>query len=311
VSAGFPQDCTLCHTTANWTSATFNHSTTGFPLIGAHTTLQCAQCHVNNNYSLTSGACYPCHTADFNGTNNPPHVSAGFPQDCSLCHSTTNWTGATFNHTTTGFALTGFHTTLQCAQCHVNNNYSLASGTCYPCHTADFNGTNNPNHVSAGFPQDCSLCHTTTNWSGATFNHNNTPFPLTGAHVSVACTSCHINNVFAGTPTDCYSCHKADYTGTNNPNHVSAGFPTTCATCHTTTAWTGATFNHTWFPIASGRHANIACAVCHINSADYTVFSCTATCHSKTSTDPHHTGVRNYVWNATSCYGCHPTGNGG
>jgi predicted CXXCH cytochrome family protein len=126
----------------------------------------------------------------------------------------------------------------------------------------------------------------------------------------LACTLCHINNVFAGTPTDCYSCHKADYTGTNNPAHVAAGFPTTCATCHTTTAWTGATFNHTWFPITSGNH-NQPCAVCHINAADYTVFSCDATCHAKATTDRNHSGVKNYIWNATSCYGCHPTGRAG
>src|SRR5947209_17264620 len=38
------------------------------------------------------------------------------------------------------------------------------SGTpvaCYGCHANDFAATNNPNHVTAAFPQDCSLCHTT------------------------------------------------------------------------------------------------------------------------------------------------------
>ena len=39
-----------------------------------------------------------------------------------MCHNTTQWTGATFDHTATGFALTGAHTSVQCAQCHVNNN---------------------------------------------------------------------------------------------------------------------------------------------------------------------------------------------
>ncbi len=178
---------------------------------------------------------------------------------------------------------------------------------------ADYNGTTNPNHPAAGFPTACSLCHSTTNWSGATFNHNNTPFPLTGAHTSVACTSCHVNNVFAGTPTDCYSCHQSEYNSTTNPNHVASNFPTTCATCHTTASWSGATFNHTWFPIYSGTHAGkwTTCADCHVNSSDYSVFSC-ITCHqhSQASTDPHHTGVRNYVYAATTCYTCHPTGSG-
>ncbi len=197
-------------------------------------------------------------------------------------------------------------------QCHVNNNYSIASAACYPCHTTEYASTTNPPHAASGFPTTCDTCHLATivDWTGAVFNHSNTPFPLTGAHLTVACALCHVNNVFVGTPTDCYSCHKVDYTGTNNPNHVTAGFPTTCATCHTTTAWTGATFNHTWFPITSGNH-NVACAVCHINSADYSVFSCDATCHAKATTDSRHSGVRNYVWNATSCYGCHANGGGG
>jgi hypothetical protein len=312
VQAAFPTACQQCHTTASWGTATFNHSTTGFALTGAHTTLACQQCHVNGNYNLSSAnaACYSCHQTDFTGTTNPGHVAAAFPTDCSICHSTVNWTGATFNHATTGFPLTGAHTTLACQQCHVNNNYSLSSANaaCYSCHQADFTGTTNPAHVPAGFPTDCSVCHTTASWAGATFNHNNTPFPLTGAHVTVACTSCHINNVFAGTPTDCYSCHKVDYSGTTNPSHVAAGFPTTCATCHNTTAWTGAVFNHTWFPVP--HHSATQCTDCHTNSSDYSVFTCT-NCHTQTQTNNQHNGVKGYVWNSANCYSCHPNGRGG
>jgi hypothetical protein len=308
---GFPHDCGLCHTTVNWLNASFDHAVyANYPLTGAHANLTCAQCHVNNQYTGTSTACYSCHKADYSATTNPNHVAAGFPTDCSICHSTAAWTPSSFNHTTTGFALTGAHATVQCQQCHVNNNYSGNLPTdCYSCHKADYTGTTNPNHVAAGFPTTCNTCHTTTSWAGAAFNHNNTPFPLTGAHVNVACTQCHINNVFAGTPTDCYSCHKADYAATTNPNHTSAGFPTTCATCHTTVSWLGATFNHTWFPTNHGG-ANGVCATCHTNSADYSVFTCT-NCHTKTSTDSRHQGVSGYVYNSVNCYACHKNGGGG
>ena len=37
--------------------------------------------------------------------------------------------------------------------------------------------------------------------------HDQTNFPLTGRHRTVACEECHINGQLEGTPTDCESCH--------------------------------------------------------------------------------------------------------
>jgi decaheme cytochrome c component MtrC/MtrF-like protein len=311
VMANFPQTCQQCHNTASWGGATFNHATTGFALTGAHTTLQCSLCHVNGNYNLTSGACATCHMKDYQGTTDPNHVQAGFPTTCDSCHTTVSWAGANFNHASTGFALTGLHTVPPrvCADCHVNGNYKLTSGACVTCHLKDFQGTTDPNHVSAGFPQTCDTCHSTSSWSGATFNHNNTPFPLTGAHTSVACSSCHVNNNYTTLPTACYGCHQKDYQGTTNPNHVAAGFPTSCQTCHTTASWLGATFNHTWFPTNHGG-ANGVCTTCHTNPSNFAVFVCT-NCHTKSTTDSHHQGVSGYVYNSPNCYQCHPNGSTG
>jgi hypothetical protein len=312
-AAAFPTTCETCHNTTNWTNISFNHALyANYPLTGVHATLTCVQCHTNNNYASTPTACYSCHQADFNGTTNPNHVTSGFPTDCSICHTTSGWSPSSFNHNNTAFPLTGAHTTLQCVQCHTNNNYTTLPTTCYGCHQTDWNGTTNPNHASAGFPTTCETCHSTTTWAGATFNHNNTPFPLTGAHVNVACNQCHINNVFAGTPTDCYSCHKADFVGTTNPNHVSAGWPTTCTTCHTTAAWVPATLPsqyHTFFPLNHGN-ANGVCTTCHTNSSDYSIFTCT-NCHTAASTNSRHSGVSGYVYNSVNCYACHKNGGGG
>jgi hypothetical protein len=310
VAAAFPQNCLICHTTTNWLNASFNHTTyTGYALTGMHATLTCAQCHTNGNYTNTPVDCYSCHKADFTGTTNPNHVASGFPTDCSICHSTSGWSPSSFDHSKTTFPLTGAHLTVACALCHVNNNYTTLPTNCYGCHQTDYNNTTNPVHTAAGFPTDCTICHTTTSWAGAVFDHSKTPFPLTGAHITVACALCHINNVFVGTPTDCYSCHKTDYNGTTNPNHTTAGFPTTCATCHTTTSWLGATFNHTWFPTNHGG-ANGVCATCHTNSADYSVFTCT-NCHAKASMDQRHSGINGYVYNSVNCYACHKNGGGG
>ncbi|HLW97862.1 MAG TPA: hypothetical protein VKR82_04395 [Candidatus Acidoferrales bacterium] len=301
-AAGFATTCQTCHTTTSWAGVVFNHATTGFPLTGTHVTTPCASCHINNNYSLTDPTCKACHTPDYNGTNNPPHAAASYPLDCTLCHNTVNWTSSTWNHSSTGFPLTGFHTTILCTACHIGNNYGLTDPTCKACHLPDYNTTNNPPHAAAGFPVTCDTCHTTTSWAGAVFDHSKTAFPLTGFHVTVPCTSCHVNNNFTTVPTDCYGCHAADYNGTNNPNHIGAGYPTTCASCHNTTSWAGATFNHTYFQIP---HHSAQCTDCHTNSSNYVIFACTTNCHAKSATDPHHSGVSGYTYTPTSCYGCH------
>ena len=313
VQAAFPTDCAQCHSTINWSGASFNHALSGFPLTGAHVTVACAQCHVNNNFTSVPRVCNGCHMPDFNKTTNPNHVQAAFPTDCALCHSTIKWSGATFNHALTIFPLTGAHITTPCAQCHVNNNFTSVPSTCDGCHLPEYKQTTNPNHSSAGFPLNCAVCHSTTNWTSATFDHSKTVFPLTGAHISTPCASCHVGNNYKTVPTDCYSCHKTDFTGVQNPNHLTSGFPTACAQCHATSTWAGATFNHTWFPIYSGTHARVwtSCADCHLDSSNYKTFSCTnCHTHTKAATDPRHNGVRGYTYAPTSCYQCHASGGG-
>ena len=321
VSSNFPQTCEQCHNTTSWLNATFNHSATGFVLSGAHATPPrvCTDCHINNNYNLNTTACVSCHLKDYQGTTAPNHAQSGFPQTCEQCHDTVLWTDATFNHATTGFALTGMHTVppRACADCHINGNYKLNSTACVTCHQADYNGAVSPvNHISAGFPTTCELCHDTNLWTDGVFNHNNTPFPLTGMHTSPPrlCADCHVNNNYTTLPTTCIGCHQADYNATANPGYAAQPqfFPTTCQTCHNTTNWLQATFNHaqyTPFPINHGN-ANGVCSTCHINSNDYSVFQCT-NCHGKSQTDQEHQGVGGYVYNSINCYQCHRNGQGG
>ncbi len=287
-SAGFPQTCSVCHATTAWSPASFNHNTgTRFPLTGAHVQVACAQCHSAGVYAGLATTCVSCHLTNYQKTTNPNHAAAGFPQDCSVCHSTTTWAGAVFDHSKARFPLVGRHASVPCASCHASGVYAGLATTCVSCHLPNYQRTTNPNHASAGFPQQCELCHTPAGWVPASFNHASTPFPLTGAHTSVACASCHIGGKYVGTPTACYSCHKAMYDSTTNPNHTAAGFPTTCQTCHTTTTWAGATFNHTWFPVP--HNSARLCSDCHTNPSNYTVFLCTG-CHTKTQTDSHHSG---------------------
>ncbi len=170
-----------------WSPATFDHNNTAFQLTGAHTTAQCALCHVNGQFHGTPTDCWSCHQGNFNQTTNPNHVTAQFSHACNDCHSTTAWQPASFDHGATAFPLTGAHTTVNCTQCHINNVYTGTPTACYACHQDDFEGVTDPNHVTNQFDHDCTVCHSTVDWSPATFNHASTAFPLTGAHTAVQC----------------------------------------------------------------------------------------------------------------------------
>jgi len=298
VTSGFPitaSACASCHPITTWAAGVFDHSTTGFPLTNAHATVACASCHIGGNYALkiapTDCGNSGCHLntnfgGGWQGTNAPPHASAGplfAVANCANCHTTLSFTPATFDHATTGFALTGLHvspTPTPCISCHIGNNYTLSSTACYGCHIPAWQLTTTnivgvPNHITAGFPQDCSICHSTANWTTSTFNHATTTFPLVGTHVTTPCASCHVAGNYSGTlPTACIGCHNPAFQSTNAPgfpgvpNHVTLSYPTNCDSCHNMTNWLGAVFNHatTGFPL-TGTHITTACASCHITTA--------------------------------------------
>ena len=340
-------NCTNCHNTTSWTSVTFNHSSTGFPLANGHANVPCAQCHTNNNYNLqiapTNCGNAGCHLSTWQQTNNPVHASAGpafAVANCSQCHDTIAWTDLTsFNHSVTGFALTGAHISTPCVQCHLNNNYKLqvAPTDCgnSGCHLTQWNSTqtlggNVPNHVTAGFPMaQCSNCHDTTSWANAAFNHSTTGFPLTNSHQMApagkvtACAQCHLNNNYnlQIAPTDCGNsgCHLTTWQQTNNPTHSTAGSPfaaANCSTCHDTISWSDNNFNHsvTGFALV-GTHASpnpTPCVSCHVsNNYNLTSTDCMS-CHQSAWNStrtlggnvPNHVAA-NFPATASACSTCH------
>jgi hypothetical protein len=278
---GFPTDCRLCHSpaTPTWQDATFDHlAVTGYALRGAHASLNCSNCHTSASQSPPTD-CYGCHQTDFEGVDDPNHVTADFSHDCATCHSEVAWTPATFDHNQTLFPLTGAHVSTNCTACHVNNQYTGTPTDCFSCHETDYNGTTDPDHQASGFSTDCTQCHTTTAWEPSTFDHNNTAFPLTGAHVSASCTGCHVNNQYAGTPTDCFSCHESDFNSANDPDHQANNFSHDCTECHNTSSWGDASFDHatTAFPL-TGAHVTVSCIDCHSSGYTSTPVQCLA-CH--------------------------------
>jgi len=313
----FPTTCENCHTlNPGWKPATFTLHDTYFVLTGAHLTINCNKCHTVDYTTVLPTTCYGCHQNDYAQTNNPPHATAQFGTDCQTCHSTTAWTPATFDHDGKYFPIySGKHqgTWSLCTDCHTNaSNYGTFS--CIDCHAHNNQTQVNSQHSDVGGYEynsiACYTCHPTGSVNGA-FNHNNTGFPLTGAHTTVLCSTCHTNG-FSGTPTACSACHINAYNTTTNPTHatLNPALPTTCETCHTTNpGWTPATFpvtihNNYWQ--LTGAHTTITnCNDCHngnYNSAAITCVGCHQNNYNQTN-NPNHTtlGI------STDCATCHTT----
>jgi hypothetical protein len=110
-------NCEQCHTVRGWTVATkdIEQHNNRFPLTGAHAAVDCNACHkngANSKFQIMSTACNSCHLKDFQSTTNPSHIKAQFSTTCENCHTTDNWLNAKitgFDHSTTGFLLTGGH----------------------------------------------------------------------------------------------------------------------------------------------------------------------------------------------------------
>jgi len=307
--------CQDCHTPQRWTvraDALRKHSSTGFPLRGVHALLECSRCHGGSgeaNVARLSSDCVSCHAADYASTRSPSHAAAGYSTRCETCHDASRgrWTGAGFDHASTGFALAGAHRGAACDACHKGGSFTVMPTDCYACHQAAYAATRNPAHSSAGFGTHCATCHNTMAWAGASFDHSKTRFALTGVHRTASCTACHAGGRFTGTPTDCYACHQASYAATSNPAHAAAGFGTQCATCHSTAGWSGASFNHSTTRFAlTGVHRTASCTACHVGGRFAGTPSDCYACHQSdysAAQNPNHQAAGF----GTTCGSCHTT----
>ncbi|WP_412061609.1 hypothetical protein [Rubrivirga sp. IMCC45206] len=278
----FPTTCTTCHTPDDWEGATVDHPALadGFELLGAHLAAECNACHSGPDFEVPwtpagQGDCVACHAADYASTAGGfvDHVAGGLPSECASCHGVDTWAGATFDHASEadGFELVGAHLTLACATCHSGPDGEVpwdpdTDQDCVSCHAADAAGAQPPHDT---FPDTCTTCHTPDAWEGATGDHVvlSDGFALLGAHLSLACETCHSgpDGELPWTPDsdqDCASCHTDDVPAA--PDH--SYFPETCATCHGPDAWPGAVVDH---PALSGgfalvgAHLALDCGTCH------------------------------------------------
>lgn len=190
-------------------------------------------------------------------------------------------TGRNFDHTRTGFPLTGAHSRAECGECHARGIFKGTPRECVSCHTSGSARatTSKPaNHVQTTAP--CSQCHKSTlTWAGAKYDHSAiapgtcatchngsraTGKPANHVQTTASCDQCHRTSGWlpAGfnhsgiAPGTCTSCHNGTR-ATGKPNNATHQDVTaSCDQCHSTTTWLGAKFNHTG--ITPGT-----CATCH------------------------------------------------
>jgi len=297
--------CTDCHSTRRWGmnraefEGSFDHSRTGFDLEGAHDTLQCASCHDAGGQAEaiqmsfvrgTRGRTYARPIAEDCGSCHVDQHKGAMGPTCTNCHDTDRWDinrsefEDTFDHSRTGFKLTGVHDSLQCKGCHdaegespgIRMSFDAATvgreyarpivEDCLSCHVDQHQGA----FADAPAGPVCSNCHGSDTWLPTTydlFRHNEeTAFELTGPHLAVPCRSCH-EAAESEAPRDftiadqtCAGCHV------RNKPHAGqfAGRP--CADCHTDDSFEIPDFDHdqTRYPL-DGAHSEVPCAGCHVS----------------------------------------------
>ncbi|NNE27267.1 MAG: cytochrome c family protein [Saprospiraceae bacterium] len=254
----------------------FDHTTAGYDLEGAHSSLDCRACHQSDNisnqelkkrentYLGLDQACLSCHNDFHQGT---------LQNDCTACHGMEAWRPADyFNHDDAAYALKGAHQDVSCVECHAiqikdGQEYQefvgLVFNDCVACHA-------DPH--SDRLPGTCTQCHTEAGFDNTSrlkyFNHNLTKFELKGAHNKLSCYECHSRvadplQVFQDkmgiSQGNCIACHDDVHDGK---------FGTSCTDCHTEESFFSlkdmSLFNHslTNFPL-EGLHSDLDCASCH------------------------------------------------
>jgi hypothetical protein len=266
--------------------------------------------------------------------SGPADLTSGL--GCSSCHTTNGWktegSAASgeggFDHSKTGFPLTGLHINVACVSCHLPKR-PTPSRECSACH-ADFH--------RGRLSQSCDRCHSAAGWkvTRPLEIHRLTRFPLTGMHALADCNECHrraADHQWSGTPVQCFGCHDKEYFRPDlRPPHQGAGvlepFSRDCSICHRAIAWVPAFVRPTAtgiapgalraesvppprhdvrFPISFGPHRTAACADCHASEKVPQAIRCTG-CHAHEPLTLSRIHKQPVSMLGGSCLGCHPGG---
>lgn len=151
--------------------------------------------------------------------------------------------GRDFNHTTTGFPLSGGHATAACETCHVGGIFKGTPRNCDGCHALGRRVVATPkstSHLVTDAP--CESCHfNTATFLGARYNHS------------------------SARPGDCTSCHNGRIaSGKPNSHNIGKKATDSCDHCHRSSTFFPASWNHTGVVPGSCKNAG-----CHDASNQY------------------------------------------
>ena len=245
----FGRDFDLLH----FDPSEFDHDEAGWAPEGAHTALDCRDCHTSSlvrstevrafkgrygslsrTYLGLETGCLACHQDD------DPHGGQFADRTCDSCHGQETWEDpAGFDHDAARYRLTGLHRQVECAECHPPMDgrggtgstggtaelqfTGLAFGQCSSCH---------PDEHDGGMGARCSACHITSGWNRVgedalrdRFDHAGA-FLLEGAHADAECSSCHGSTPYA---TETVRIQYVPGTGAKAyPSPIADG----CLSCH-------------------------------------------------------------------------------
>jgi len=286
--------CASCHDQDGWEDASgFDHASTDYPLTGLHARVACAGCHRRRGAGpdeplryagIEAGSCSSCHADAHRGA---------MTGRCERCHTTRGWRSvdrrrveSDFDHRRTGFILVGHHADAPCASCHDARASSGIEGvsmrfekgterrafphpvatSCASCHVDRHEAL----PLGEESPSSCDACHGQEAWLPSDYDlarhQREASYALVGAHVAVACESCHRSadgtlqfRIEAGS---CFDCHRsASPHGDQFPGRA-------CDACHVGDSFLIDAFDHdaTRFPL-DGAHQGVACARCHLSES--------------------------------------------
>ena len=329
-----PNDCSLCHTTANWMTSVLPAG------------------HMPNPANQTCNTCHTAAPANYTTLAANSVLHTGISSNCGLCHG--GMTALTWynNYTPKDAVLAPAHIPYlagtDCGSCHTSSTYAVGTfgpmnmtqakhafvtTTCNTCHASTagsfYMGAASPalqlrpaNHTSGTMlTSDCSVCHTTADWNSTALPSGHMPNPA-----NTACSVCHTaapanyttlaaNSVMhTGISNNCGLCHGGTtaLTWYNNytpkdavltPAHIPYLAGTDCGSCHTSSTYAVGTFGPMNMTQAKHAFVTTTCNTCHEKGRTFYMGAATPALQGR---PPAHTTGAMLTGD---CGACHTTAN--